>query len=416
MGQLGSADGRLPIYGVVQRLQDAIWGLGDESQSHSVLGELQRGLDELDLHASAALVHLVEERRGVPAVKFTDLLSRDGWRWTCHAAEQEPVISLWRLGGGVRGGTPADTLIPGTMDAAAQRCQLRVRSALEVPFSHGVFGLYSDQPDAFGAAANLCMEHLGLVLSVMYHRVADLRALGTKESQLRHMQRLQLAGQLAAEVAHDLGGPLTVLMGECELLMESELDPEVAEAVEAIGHAGQQVHSVVNRLLDFVRGHRPDKEWVNCNRLVQETIELVRRGFAKDGIALEEDLGRNLPWIQAHAGQVRQVVLNLLQNAREAIAGNRKQGRVQVRTYVCDGHVVLEVEDNGPGVSPEIADRIFEPFFTTKQDASGTGLGLSVCAGIASEHGGELRLEPRLMGACIRLELPVKQATDIGVN
>ena len=87
-----------------------------------------------------------------------------------------------------------------------------------------------------------------------------------------------------------------------------------------------------------------------------------------------------------------------------------------MRTYELDGRVVLEVEDNGPGVSAEIAERIFEPFFTTKQDIDGTGLGLSVCAGIASEHGGELRLERRVVGTCIHLELPVRQMGDPGTD
>ena len=221
---------------------------------------------------------------------------------------------------------------------------------------------------------------------------------------------------MTAEVAHEINNPLTVVIGECDLLLDGTLEPDLQESICAISKAGLQAQAVGNRLLDFVRGHKSEKEWINFNRLVLETLELMRRMLKKENVVLEQELARNLPWIEAHAGQVQQVVLNLIQNSRDALNGYRVQGVIKVRTYGRDNRVVLEVEDNGPGIPEDIQERIFEPFFSTKTNGQGTGLGLSICAGITKEHGGELRLEKRLMGTCMVLEFPVRQYPMMSSN
>jgi signal transduction histidine kinase len=221
---------------------------------------------------------------------------------------------------------------------------------------------------------------------------------------------------LAVEVAHEINNPLTVVIGECDLLLEEGLEPMLRESVTAINKAALQVQTVSNRLLEFVRGHQVEKEWLNLNRLVDDALGLLRRMLRKEGVDLQEELSRNLPWTQAHAGQIQQVVLNLVQNSRDALRGYRLQGIIKVRTSQRQDRLVLEVEDNGPGIPDKIRERIFEPFFTTKEGGKGTGLGLSVCAGIAREHGGELRLDPRVLGTCMVLELPIRQAGRTATN
>jgi signal transduction histidine kinase len=113
---------------------------------------------------------------------------------------------------------------------------------------------------------------------------------------------------------------------------------------------------------------------LNFNRLVQETAVLVRRTLQNEQIEIAEDMEPNLPWVEAHAGQIQQIVLNLIQNSRDAIRQIDGVGRVVLRTSIRQGWVTLQVEDNGPGIPEEIWSDIFEPFFTTKEGDQGTGV------------------------------------------
>ncbi len=395
------------LVGVTRRLLERVWAVTGHEQVPELLLEMRDSLDPSIAAPCRAVLYLVTPKGEHLEVRHRELAVHASWCRSAAGAGAKRIVALWqaRAGGRLLDAPAASPPVPVPCCAG-----LEVRAALEVPFSHGVLGLYSDRAGAFGQAAVCWGEEMGLVLSVLYHRLADLAALQTKERQLRQVQRLQLVGQLTAEVAHDLNNPLSVITGECAILLGEAQDRDTAEGVQAIQRAADQARALSHRLLDFVRGNRLEKDWTNFNRLVQETVELVRRVFAKEGIELTTELERNLPWIEAHEGQVQQVILNLLQNAREALRGYRPHGAVMLRTYARDGSVVLEVEDNGPGIPEDIAQHIFEPFFTTKSSSEGTGLGLSVCAGIAREHGGEIRLEPRALGTCMALQLPVRQA------
>ena len=266
------------------------------------------------------------------------------------------------------GGIPGEGEVGGT---------LRAPGAVDVGGSAlpRRLGLYSEEQAAFDKGDIERLEQVALILSMLFHRLEDLENLQAKERQLRQVQRLQLVGQLTAEVAHEINNPLSVVIGECELLLDGSLEPEMLDSIRAISKAGKQVQAVSTRLLDFVRGNKIEKESINFNRLVQETLVLLRRMLQKANIQLEVDLEGNLPWMEAHTGQVQQVVLNLVQNSRDALEGYRTEGLIRVKTHLSQGNIVLSVEDNGPGISKEIQERIFEPFFTTKENGKGTGLG-----------------------------------------
>jgi len=179
------------------------------------------------------------------------------------------------------------------------------------------------------------------------------------------------------------------------------------ESAESISKAVRNTHQIVAKMLDLARFQDGDYRKLDLNFLVMEILQLVRRQFDRDRIELEVQLDPALPIIEASGGQIQQVVLNLVQNSRDAILENQRQGKILVRSYQQDGHVGLAVEDNGPGIPEAIVARIFEPFFTTKEKGKGTGLGLSVCHRIAEEHGGRILLENDRLGTCIALEIPV---------
>jgi two-component system NtrC family sensor kinase len=204
-----------------------------------------------------------------------------------------------------------------------------------------------------------------------------------------------------------------VILGQCELLLLDELDPAVRESLETMLKAGEHTRAIVSRLLDLARGQEAQKQLCDLNQLVTDSLQLIRRQFMRHHVELDENLDPGLPLVEAHAGQIQQVIINLVQNSRDALLASGLRGRIKVRTTFADGRVTLQVEDDGPGIPAAVRDRIFEPFFTTKANGKGTGLGLSVCRNIAHEHGGYLYAETPSRGTLMVLSLPVADASAL---
>ena len=287
------------------------------------------------------------------------------------------------------------------------RCH--VKAILETTFDQGVLAVYRQEAIACRDADVGLFKGLGEVLSGLYYRQEDLSQLQATKTQLRQAQKLRAMGQLTTDFAGEINQHLEVIIGETSLLLEENLAPAVGDGVRVVYEAGLRARSTSERLLACARQQKEQKEWVNFTRLVQETVLLMRRTLLTDQLEIAEDLAPNLPYIKAHAGQLQQVVLNLIQNSREAIKQVRDAGQIALRLSTRQGWIVLEVEDNGPGIPEEIRADIFAPFFTTKASSQHSGLGLSVCAGIAREHHGRLLVADCVQGqgACVVLELPI---------
>jgi PAS domain S-box-containing protein len=252
-------------------------------------------------------------------------------------------------------------------------------------------------------------------------RTQELRT----ERRLRQSQRLETVGSLAAGVAHEVNNPLAFVranLGQLEQLAGlaakraadpadaeseelAELPQIVAECVDGIERIGR----IVDALRRFSRAPGEDFGPVDLNRVVQESLRLVE--LHRTGpVAVEAWLDPSLPPVQGSAQRLTQVFVNLLLNAKQALAG-RGEGRVTVRTRRLDDVVEAMVSDDGPGVPAALRDRIFDPFFTTKGPEEGTGLGLSIAYDIVREHGGVIELHPSpLSGAVFVLHLPVDAA------
>ena len=229
------------------------------------------------------------------------------------------------------------------------------------------------------------------------------------QAQLTQNEKLAAMGQLLAGVAHELNNPLSVVMGQAELLQDQAGPGPLGARVERIALAAERCVRIVNSFLSLARQRPPERTAVDLNQVVRGAMELLAYPLQVDGVDVRLDLAADLPALWADADQLHQVLINLLSNAQHALRGSPPPRHLAIssRAEAAGTRVVIEVADSGPGVPPGIRSRIFEPFFTTKRVGEGTGLGLPLCRGIVEEHGGTLTLESRPgAGAVFRIELP----------
>jgi len=233
---------------------------------------------------------------------------------------------------------------------------------------------------------------------------------------LRQSEKLGAMGSLLAGVAHELNNPLAIVMGRASLLEEKCEDlPELRADALRIREAAERCGRIVRTFLNMARSRPSQRSPVAINEMVRAAADMLQYGYRTHGIELDLALADALPSITADGDQIGQVVMNLLVNAQQALAGAEGPRRVRVQTGLeprrdnREPRVWLRVADNGPGVSAALRPRVFEPFFTTKPEGTGTGLGLAVSRSLARDHGGELTLEPSSEqgGASFRLSLPI---------
>lgn len=242
---------------------------------------------------------------------------------------------------------------------------------------------------------------LGLVEDISAHKQAEERR-QRLETQLHHSQKLESIGLLASGIAHEINNPLQGVLSYAELIAE---DPAASvglrEQAEEIIHECEHMSAIVRNLLSFARREPAPRSAVAVTELVSGAHTLIRAMLRHDGIALELDVPTELPAVHCSAQQIRQVILNLLTNARDALneryPGHDPNKRIELRARARDdGFVELGIHDYGAGMSPELQEHVFDPFFTTKNSERGTGLGLSITHTIVEEHGGTLRVESEL--------------------
>jgi two-component system NtrC family sensor kinase len=218
---------------------------------------------------------------------------------------------------------------------------------------------------------------------------------------------------MAAGVAHELNNPLTTVMGFLELAMEDRPTGSVErEDLELALREAQRAREVVRRLLDFSRQSSNISIPCQMNELIQEVVPLIQHQLETSGVAIALDLGEGLPDLPANPNQIKQVILNLLQNALQAMPDGGTVSVKSGRELRSDGiGVFIKVCDTGEGIPPEYYERIFEPFFTTRPVGKGTGLGLSVSYGIITSHGGQIDVDSIMgRGSCFTVWLPAEAA------
>jgi len=229
------------------------------------------------------------------------------------------------------------------------------------------------------------------------------------EQKAQFASRLASVGELAAGVAHEINNPLTAVIGYAHMLLDrKDIPVDIKRDVEVINEGAQRVAGIIKKLLVFARQTRPERTYVDINEIINTTLELRAYSLQSSNVKVILQLDPDLPMTVADPGQLQQVFLNLIMNAETEVKLVHGGGKLAIKTEQVGDSIRISFKDNGLGIARENLERIFNPFFTTRKVGQGTGLGLSVCHGIVTEHKGRIWAESQLgRGATFIVELPV---------
>jgi len=382
----------------------------------------------VDFEAFNALV----ENLRIGGTGFAFIINREGDFQTSPrfevALNRPPYVDL--LGGRIR--TDRISVVDGK-DVFGREAIFTI-----APLKHGLWFLCYQQEtsDAFAELRNvqifavMVLIIVSLAASVMGYAIS--RNLAQRLAQAHHARtvmthqvietgRLASIGELAAGIAHEINNPVAIMVQEAgwidDLLADGEpisgtnLE-EIARAVGQIRTQGDRCKEITYKLLSFARKTDPTVREVVLNDVVDEVIGLTSQKTRYANVRIETELSPDLPLIQASPSEIQQVLLNLVNNAIDAI--ERPGGTVTVRTRAAGDEVVLEVSDTGKGIPDANLARIFDPFFTTKAVGHGTGLGLSICYGIVEKMGGRITVESEIeKGTTFTVFIPPEAPAEV---
>ena len=250
-------------------------------------------------------------------------------------------------------------------------------------------------------------------------KVAD-REKALMNQQVIETGKLASVGELAAGIAHEINNPVAIMVEEAgwiqdlleeEEFKESENLQEFHRALKQINTQGKRCKDITHKLLSFARKTDSRIQELSPNDLVADVVSLSAQRARYGNVEIATDLTPDLPMIRVSSSEMQQVLLNLINNALQAM--EKSGGRLDIRTRLDQSQVVIDMSDNGPGIPRANLGRIFDPFFTTKPVGRGTGLGLSICYGIVHKLGGSIEVESVVgLGTTFHIRLPHVQGAD----
>jgi two-component system NtrC family sensor kinase len=262
----------------------------------------------------------------------------------------------------------------------------------------------------------LSLAFLSSVYLVDKIKKADMKK-ANFDSQIVQMEKMAAIGRLAAGIAHEINNPLQMITSQSGWIEEllPEEDPkciknleEYQDAIQKIRYHVRRAGHVTQRLLGFSRKISAEKECLDVNKIIEETVSFIENEARNNNISINKHFNENLPQTMTDESHLQQVLLNLLNNGLDAIGHD---GNIDITTRYNKNNIFVEVADSGAGIDSEALDHIFEPFFTTKDPGKGTGLGMSISYDIMKKLGGTIKAKNKSKngsGAVFTLTIPIK--------
>lgn len=269
---------------------------------------------------------------------------------------------------------------------------------------------------------------IGLMAFLLTKRMVRRMIKADKEKARLNQQmietgKLASVGELAAGIAHEINNPVAIMVEEAgwieDLLQEEEFaeSPNLEEfkrALKQIATQGRRCKEITHKLLSFARKTDSTLKDVQLNDLINEIVELSAQMAKYNKVNIETELTPDLPYVTLSPSEMQQVMLNLINNSLDAM--EKTGGTIKIGTKISkleENHIVITVEDNGPGIPEANLNRIFDPFFTTKAVGKGTGLGLSICYGIVEKMGGKIDVNSAINeGTRFRIWIPIQSVGE----
>ncbi len=220
------------------------------------------------------------------------------------------------------------------------------------------------------------------------------------QQQLYQVEKLSAIGEMVSGVAHEINNPLSTIIGFAQIMEMNISDDQARKDLNKIAHEARRASKIVKNLLTYARKEGPGKQLTQINDLITQTIELRAYELRTKDIGFTQDLDPALEDTMVDPNQIKQVLLNVINNAMVVVEGKKDKAKIEISTHQYGGQIIIEISDNGPGITKEIMPKIFDPFFTTKEVGKGTGLGLSVSYGIIKAHGGTIEVETEAGKGC----------------
>lgn len=274
---------------------------------------------------------------------------------------------------------------------------------------------------AIASQISMAIENAALYADLQH----QMEKLQTTQIQLLQSEKMSALGKLISGVAHELNNPLTSVIGFAELLSSQyQADKKIYEGLMRIQQEATRAAKIVKNLLTFARQYKPERKVLSIHEVIEKTLELRAYEFKTHNIQVVKDFDSSLPATVGDFHQLQQVMLNLINNAEQAMLEAHGCGILTLKTrwvMPSDSHygqpdsqtghpltpfIQISITDDGPGIPPKHLQRIFDPFFTTKTVGKGTGLGLSICYSIIQAHGGRIYATSHGKGTTFFIELP----------
>jgi PAS domain S-box-containing protein len=258
----------------------------------------------------------------------------------------------------------------------------------------------------------------GIFKDVTDHKLLEAK-LKSAQAGLVEASKLRALGELVAGVAHEINNPLMASQTILHVILRN-MPPDAVdrERLEVIQKCNNRIEKIVDHLREFSRAGKQDFSDIDVNAPIENAIMMTGQQLMDHGVSIVKDLGENLPRISADSGQLEEVFLNLISNARDAMDEKEGERILTISSSYIKEHgtpyVMVSVKDSGMGIPEEHMEKILEPFFSTKPVGKGTGLGLSLCFGIIESHGGKLDVKSSVgKGTEMRIYIPVKENLNI---